>query len=218
MHFTISAWANCTPVHFVPVLIVPVEMHKKNTVLGNTNIWGPCPQAALTDQVRGYAFQEFTYLNKAIMFWLLPLTMPAQVSSHIIAGGRERWGKLNIQNLLKWLRKGSYNSKMVSQPFTGATSFCHSPHMQTKQILFHYFTPVVCIMIGIFQISFLLLFFKDLFVDQKAKIQINLQTWQCQVLIKVVWQAGSWCPITKARDSSLFLASSVSEFLGSWKT
>lgn len=90
----ISAWVNCMPM--ISAFTMPVEMHKKNTVLGKMYICGPSPQAALTNQVRFYAFQKFSYLNKAIMFWVLPLTIAAQVSTHMIAESREGWGKLSI--------------------------------------------------------------------------------------------------------------------------
>lgn len=93
-HCFISAWVNCTPV--ISALTVPVEMHKKNTVPCKIYICGPCPQAALTNRVRVYAFQKFGYLNKAIIFWLLPQTVAAQVSAHVIAEGRGGWGKLSI--------------------------------------------------------------------------------------------------------------------------
>lgn len=73
----------------ISAFTMPVEMHKKNTVLGKMYICGPSPQAALTNQVRFYAFQKFSYLNKAIMFWVLLLTIAAQVSTHMIAESRE---------------------------------------------------------------------------------------------------------------------------------
>lgn len=80
----------------ISALTVPVEMHKKNTILGKMYTCGPSPQAALINQVRFYAFQNFSYLNKAIMFWLLPLTIAAQLSTHMMVEGREGWGKLSI--------------------------------------------------------------------------------------------------------------------------
>lgn len=73
----------------ISALTVPVEMHKKNTVLGKKYICGPSPQAAPKNQVRFYAFQKFSYPNKAIIFWLLPPTIAAQVSTHVIGEGRK---------------------------------------------------------------------------------------------------------------------------------
>lgn len=75
----------------ISALTVPVEMHKKNTVIGKMHMCGPHPQAALTNQVRFYAFHKFSYLNQATGFWLLPITIAEQESTHMAAEGREGW-------------------------------------------------------------------------------------------------------------------------------
>lgn len=130
--FLISAWVNSTP--RISALTVPVEMPRKNTVPGKMYRCGPSPQAELTIHFRFEPFQKFSCLNKAIMFWLLAPAIAAQVSIHMIAERREEWCKLNIQHLLKWLRRESHNLKMVSWLLSDPAFFCHSPHTQTKQI------------------------------------------------------------------------------------
>lgn len=138
------------------------------------------------------------------MFWLLFPATAAQVSIHVSAGWREEWCKLSTQHLLKRLRRESYNLKMVSWLLSGPASFCHST--QTKQILSPSFTYCcLCnnwhfsdIFPVIFQVSFLILYF-----ILKAEREINLQTRHGQVLIKVVWQVGSWHPLPK-QETSLF--------------
>lgn len=61
----------------ISALTVPIEMHKNNTILGKNamHICEPSPHAALTRPVRVYAFQRFNYLNKAIRFYLISLTV-----------------------------------------------------------------------------------------------------------------------------------------------
>lgn len=158
-HYFISALINCMPM--ISALTVPVEMHKKNTVLGKMYMCDPRPQAALTNQVRFYAFQKFSYLNQATGFWLLPIAIAEQESTHTAAEGREGWVNSAAYSCWNGLEKVLITWRYHSHSVVLLPSA--TPHICKQSKFCLPISPiVVCTMIGIFQISFLL-FFKDIF-------------------------------------------------------